>query len=81
MENKFKLPLKPVQLENLIKDTIDKAMGGNAGLAIANMRRRGFEPGNDLYNLNDELVQLEINTRREMRKRIIDYLDKIKYPR
>lgn len=70
--------LKPVQIENLQHDVINDSMSGKAGLAIAKMRRKGIEPTKELYALNDQLVQIELQARREMKKRLIDFFETIK---
>ena len=70
--------LKPLQIENLQHSVIDKSMSGNAGLAIVDMRRKGIDPTNELYLLNEQLVQIELKARREMKKALIDFFETLK---
>ena len=72
----MKTTLRPLQIKNLIKDVIDESMTGNEGLAIAKMRRKaGLEPTNELYSLNDKLVQIELDARKKMKAAIEEFLE------
>ncbi len=63
------------ELEDLYKETIDLSMNQNAGLALAKINKIGFNNTPERKILNDQLNNIMVLARREMRKRIQDYLE------
>lgn len=65
--------LKPVQVDNLIKETIDASMRGNEGLAIIKLRKY-FPSAPEMIALNNRLISIELEARKEMMEAICDFL-------
>lgn len=69
--------LKPVQLENLIVDTINESMTGNIGTAIVKFRDKGnFNHAPEMVELNNQLIKIELDARKAMKAAIREYLAK-----
>jgi hypothetical protein len=75
MKTEILLSLRPQQIEDLQHDMINKSMSGNAGIAIVIMRKKTDISAADTIALNDRLVNIEIEARREIKKALIDFFN------
>ena len=72
-----KTDLKPLQIQDLIWDSVDRVMSGNAGIACVKLRKAfNLEVGNEeIKKLNQELILLELETRKKMKELITNFID------
>lgn len=67
--------LPPVQMGNLVKDTIDAAMSGNAGLATVRLRRALELPQGSTLDLNKKILEIELQARKDINAAIQTFID------
>lgn len=69
----YNTALKPIQIDNLIKETVNTSMGGNEGIAIVKLRK-AFPDAPHMAALNTRLIEIELKARLEMEAAINEFI-------
>lgn len=67
--------LPPVQLGNLVRDTVNDSMNGNAGLATVRLRKALELPQGSTLDLNKKILEIELQARKDINAAIRTFID------
>lgn len=67
--------IPPVQLGNLVRDTVNASMNGNAGLATVRLRKALELPQGSTLDLNKKILEIELQARKDINAAIRTFID------